>query len=114
MKLDNNVNSKTTLIGISPAKVIRGEPYYSSDELLTALPKVILNTPYFRPKAKEMTKDLELKNISTVNAMKYDYQAWAIVALSLPEHFSAEVKQYIFSLIDWTVDHLLEFIRGNI
>jgi hypothetical protein len=60
MKLDNNVNSKTTLIGISPAKVIRGEPYYSSDELLTALPKVILNTPYFRPKAKEMTKDLEL------------------------------------------------------
>jgi hypothetical protein len=33
---------------------------------------------------------------------------------TLPEHFSAEVKQYIFSLIDWTVDHLLEFIRGNI
>ena len=33
---------------------------------------------------------------------------------TLPEHFSAEIKQYILNLIDWTVDHLLEFIRGHI
>jgi hypothetical protein len=26
---------------------------------------------------------------------------------TLPEHFSADTKQYILSLIDWSADHLL-------
>jgi hypothetical protein len=38
-------------------------------------------------------------------------ESWAA---KLPEHFSADDKNYIYSLIDWSVDHLLEFIRGNI
>jgi dynein heavy chain len=33
---------------------------------------------------------------------------------TLPEHFTADIKQFIFSLIDWTVDHLLDFMRLNV
>jgi hypothetical protein len=35
-----------------------------------------------------MTKDEALKNIATVNAMNYEYQAWAREALAQPEHCS--------------------------
>jgi dynein heavy chain len=33
---------------------------------------------------------------------------------TLPGHFTADIKQYIYTLIDWTVDYLLEYIRGHI
>jgi hypothetical protein len=32
----------------------------------------------------------------------------------LPEHFTADDKMHILSLIDWVADHLLEYIRAHI
>jgi dynein heavy chain len=33
---------------------------------------------------------------------------------TLPEFFTEEDRKSIYSLIDWTADHLFEFIRGHI
>jgi hypothetical protein len=34
--------------------------------------------------------------------------------LTLPSFFSTEDVKHIYGLIDWTVDYLLEYIRGHI
>ena len=67
--------------------------------------------------------DLQAASPATVsrNGMVYmqpKSMGWRILleswAAKLPEHFTNDDKTYISSLIDWSVDHLLDFIRSSI
>ncbi len=57
--MGNTLNSKSVLMGVKPAKVIRGEPLWNEDELLMATSKLIVGGDFFKDRAKDMSNDLE-------------------------------------------------------
>lgn len=67
--------------------------------------------------------DLQAASPATVSRCGMVYMepksmGWRILLDSwvntLPEFFSEDDKKYIYSLVDWTADYLLEFLRANI
>jgi uncharacterized phage infection (PIP) family protein YhgE len=69
--LDNNITSRTTLIGVKPSNVIRGQPLYKEHDVLMAASKLITGGLFFKEKGKEMSEDLnkasELLEKATLN-----------------------------------------------
>ena len=57
--IDNNLTSKTTLFGVNPAKVVRGEPLYGENDLIIGCSKLITAGIFFNDKAKDMSNDME-------------------------------------------------------
>ena len=59
--MGDTLNSKTELMGVKPAKVIRGEPRWNAGELQVATSAYIASGTgnFFKDRAKDMSNDLE-------------------------------------------------------